>query len=219
MPATNKADLQAIPIQELWNASNPELWDQSLDRYWDFVQPEDKAFEHEMNELNPVDMKKLDAEQWYEFLKYKYFKWKYRAHWYKTTTDKLDKHIEKYGLCSLLVIRDRVFKNSNGEVIEALRTVCDIGGLGVAGGSGLLSLLFPHMFGTVDQFVVKALREVDSLPEHEKLMQMDPENLNFNNGVILTNIMREKAKALNDIFCATSWTPRKVDMILWTSQH
>jgi len=50
-----------------------------------------------------------------------------------------------------------------------------IHGLGIAGASGLLTLMYPDQFGTVDQFVVKALREVEGLPQRAALERMNPE--------------------------------------------
>jgi hypothetical protein len=65
--------------------------------------------------------------------------------------------------------------------------------LGVAGASGLLSILFPKYFGTVDQFVVKTLLEIDDLPERNILKSMHAESLSIKDGVILERVLREKA--------------------------
>jgi hypothetical protein len=40
--------------------------------------------------------------------------------------------------------------------------------------------------------------------------------LTVKDGVVLIEIMRRKAAALNAAFEVDSWTPRKVDMVLWT---
>ena len=45
---------------------------------------------------------------------------------------------------------------------------------------------------------------------------MNPESLTNNDGVILVEIMREKAEELNRNFNTDFWTPRKIDMILWS---
>ena len=79
----------------------------------------------------------------------------------------------------------------------------------------MLSILFPEEFGTVDQFVVKALREVDGFPYAAELAKMKPESLSVENSVLLIKILREKAKELNKNFDTDFWTPRKIDMILW----
>ena len=92
------------------------------------------------------------------------------------------------------------------------------GGLGPAGASGLLALLFPARFGTVDQFVVGALRRVRCLPERDQLERMKPESLTIAHGVVLIEIMRRKAVSLNELFNTSGWTPRKIDKILWAQR-
>ena len=44
---------------------------------------------------------------------------------------------------------------------------------------------------------------------------MNPEGLKIKDGIILVNIMKEKAAELNAKFNTDFWTPRKIDMILW----
>lgn len=80
----------------------------------------------------------------------------------------------------------------------------------------MLSLIYPERFATVDQFVVKALRGVEGLPESDALSRMKPENLSVTDGVLLIRILGRKAQENNQAFETRSWTPRKVDMVLWT---
>jgi hypothetical protein len=91
-----------------------------------------------------------------------------------------------------------------------------IHGLGTAGASGLLALMYPQEFGTVDQFIVKALREVNGLPEVRALARMSPESLTVEDGVLLIRILRRKAAELHLLLRSADWTPRKVDKVLWT---
>lgn len=93
----------------------------------------------------------------------------------------------------------------------------NIRGLGVAGASGLLSLLFPEDFGTVDQFVIEELQKLDHLPENVVVQRMDPAcAISPDNAAILIGIMRRKAQELNTMWGTNKWTPRKIDMILWS---
>lgn len=78
--------------------------------------------------------------------------------------------------------------------------------------------MYPNNFATVDQFAVKALCQISSLPESSSLNKMKPESLTLRNGIILINIMLRKAKENNMIFGTDFWTPRKIDMILWASR-
>ncbi len=205
------------PIAELWESIESAEWHRALERYWAFVKPANLALEREMDTLDASEVQRLDAVGWLDFLMDGYFKWKYTApNRYATTTAALKRQVERTGPSSLLEIRDRIFRVSEGPVSAALATACEIGGLGPAGGSGLLSLLFPHAFGTVDQFVVKALCEVPSLPERAGVQRMRPEGLTVADGVVLTQIMRNKARSLNAVLDTDSWTPRRIDMVLWT---
>ena len=45
---------------------------------------------------------------------------------------------------------------------------------------------------------------------------MKPEGLTLDDGVVLVEIMRRKAEELNKALSTNEWTPRKVDMVLWT---
>jgi len=80
----------------------------------------------------------------------------------------------------------------------------------------LLAVLFPEYFGTGDQFAVKALLRIPELPESQEIAAMHPESLKLDEGVLLIRIMKRKTAELNRAFLTSFWTPRKVDMILWT---
>ena len=68
-------------------------------------------------------------------------------------------------------------------------------------------------------FVVKALRQIESLPERQELLAIRrPEDLTENDAVLLIEIMRRKAVELNSLFATDTWTPRKTDMILWVTR-
>lgn len=44
---------------------------------------------------------------------------------------------------------------------------------------------------------------------------MNEKDLSIKDAVLLEGILRRKAAELNDKFGNNSWTPRKVDMVLW----
>jgi len=113
-----------------------------------------------------------------------------------------------------------LFAFDHANIREGLQTAKSIKGLGWAGASGLLSLLFPRWFGTVDQFVVRNLNEIGSLPDKERqqLGAMNPENLTLRDAILLTQIMRRKAEEINALFGTDEWSPRKIDMVLWGSR-
>lgn len=161
----------------------------------------------------------MSPKQWYEFLPTKYFFWKYTApNRYKTTTTQLKRYLgPDDSLDKLFQIKEQIFNMDKNNIAAGLRTAGKIRGLGPPGASGLLAVLFPYYFATVDQFAVKALSGVSNLPDKSIISAINPDQIKIKEGVILINIMKEKAKRLNAVFQTTYWTPRKVDMVLWVS--
>lgn len=214
--------MNTITIGKLWESENESLWKKCLDRYWDFVKVnlrQNYELEREMNALSPQNLEPLDSEGWYNFLKEKYFRWKYTdSRRYATTTKSLRRYTEENRLDELLSIKIKLLALDVSDIKGSLETVCEIYGLGTAGASGLLSLLYPNAFGTVDQFVVKSLLNIPDIPEKPMLVRMKPLGLSIENGVFLINLMREKAGKLNKTFKTNDWTPRKIDMLLWIAR-
>jgi hypothetical protein len=207
-------------ISEVWHSQSEQDWKNALDNYWNYVKPENLKLERSLNKLKLKRISELDEFGWYKFLLHKYFHWKYTSpFFYTTTTRNLKRYLELDQLDILFDIKQRLLNLNLSDVKSALLTANEIRGLGIAGASGLLSLMYPHTFATVDQFVVKALRLVDDLPENTLLVKMKPDSLTLNNGVILINIMSRKAKENNNVFGTDFWTPRKIDMVLWGSRE
>lgn len=209
--------IKRIGIDKLWNSSKAEAWEKALDRYWEFVKPTHIAIEREMESLDLDELRKLDSQGWYNFLHDRYFRWKYTApNRYATTIRSLRTYKDSCQLEELYAIRSQILSLIYPDLEYGLRTAQAIRGLGVAGASGLLALMYPSVFGTVDQFVVKALRKVRGLPEADILIHMDEDSLATTDGVILIRIMQRKSAELNLLFHTEAWTPRKIDKILWT---
>lgn len=208
----------APSISILWNSGDASEWNAALDRYWEFVKPGNVELERALEDLKLDRIRQLDARGWYEFLRTEYFRWKYTApNRYATTTASLAKHTsEPGGLEALNNIKRRLLETDPTDIRSALSTALEINGLGTAGASGLLALILPAQFATVDQFVVKALREIHGLPEAAAVARMKPEGLSVSDGVALIGIMARKAAENNRHFGSIEWTPRKMDKILWT---
>jgi hypothetical protein len=217
-PAMPVADTQDRGgTREMWNSNNPDLWQKALNRYWTFVKSSNLALEKEMDELDAEIVRKMAPKAWFEFLLEKYFRWKYTApNRYASTTKMLRSYAANNELGALLAIKERLFAADRDNIQQCLSIASLIRGLGIAGASGLLAVLFPAQFGTVDQFVVKALTKIPELPERGLIAAMSPESLKLNEGTILICIMRRKAVELNQSSSLVKWTPRKVDMVLWT---
>ncbi|MEW6412702.1 MAG: hypothetical protein AB1483_09555 [Candidatus Zixiibacteriota bacterium] len=211
MSATNK----------LWSSRDERSWLTALDKYWSYVKPTHLDIEREFNSLDVQQIEQMNAMQWYEFLLNKYFFWKYTArNRYVTTTSQLKKYLgPKDNLDNLFSIKQRIFEMNKDDIADGLNIACEIRGLGTAGASGLLAVLFPSHFATVDQFAVKALSEVSGLQEKYAITKMNPEQIRVSEGAVLIKIMRQKAKELNTVFSTDKWTPRKIDMVLWVASR
>ena len=156
----------------------------------------------------------MNVEAFYVFLHDTYFVWKYTAkNRLATTRAQLKRHLTD--ITALAEIQKELFSFDKAQICTGLEVASKIRGLGIAGASGLLSVLFPEYFGTVDQFVVKSLLCIDELKERKSLARMHPEALTLADGVVLEQILRAKADELNRIFLTGTWTPRKIDKILW----
>jgi hypothetical protein len=152
--------------RELWNSNSADLWEWALDRYWSFVKASNLALEKEMDRLDINIIKAMTPQAWYWFLLDKYFRWKFTApNRYASTTKSFRSYEANSMLQALHAIRDRLFAVDKDDIQKCLIVAKSIKGLGTAGASGLLAILFPAHFGTVDQFVVKALAELPELPE------------------------------------------------------
>lgn len=205
-------------LTELWYSTSADKWSSALDRYWQFVRAENLALEKRMDSIDTYQIKKMKAKQFYEFLHDEYFVWKYTAkNRLATTRMQLEKYIKEGNLNELNEIKDQLFSFDLNDVGKGLQIVSRIKGLGISGASGLLSVLFPEYFGTVDQFVVKSLNSIKDIPEKSRLACINPNSINIKDGIFLIQLMKSKSTQLNQENKTQIWTPRKIDKVLWTN--
>src|ERR1700723_3149569 len=184
-PVRHVADMQGRSdgTREMWNTNNSDLWQKALNRYWAFVKPSNLALEKEMEQLDAETVRVMDSKGWFGFLLEKYFRWKYTApNRYGSTTKMLRSYVANNELTALHAIKERLFAADKDNIQQCLALPSSVRGLGIAGASGLLAVLFPAHFGTVDQFAVKALAKIPELPERDLIAAMNPESLKLNEG-------------------------------------
>ncbi len=212
MPANRIAN-----INDLWTCGNEHSWNKALEHYYELIPERNMALENELEAICPEEVERMTAGEFYAFLHDKYFVWKYtQKNRLATTRMHLEKYITQNRLHELGEIKNALFSADLDDVEQCLSIVTKIHGLGPAGASGLLAIIFPHYFGTVDQFVVKALSNVDNIEEQAAIARMRPESLTIANASVLMGVMRKQARCLNTDFKTEDWTPRKIDMILWS---
>jgi hypothetical protein len=193
-------------------------WRDALEAYWRTpTVKRNRALENFMCGLDAEEIKALDKSDWHDFLRHKYFPWKF-AEYLPTMLE----HLEANSLNDLASIKESLFDFDLTNVWEGLTRAKKMHGLGWIAASGLLAVLFPKHFGTFDRRMITALCEVDSLPERAELLTMKEllekkRDLTQGQGVLLVDIMRRKAAELNAMFRNDEWTPRKIDMILYAA--
>jgi hypothetical protein len=206
-----------LPISELWKSTDERMWKSAVERYWTFVKPINLELEKSLDCLDLNRVRSFNAVGWFNFLLNEYFRWKYTApNRLATTTARLKTYAAEGKLPELDGIRSKLLSLNTEDIRTGLETACKIRGLGVAGASGLLALMYPTKYGTVDQFLVKALRGVEELPEAPLIAKMNPVALKVADGVLLIGILRRKATELNSAFTTSTWSPRLLDKVLWT---
>ncbi len=102
---------------------------------------------------------------------------------------------------------------------ELIGIVDEIYQFGTPSATGLLSLLFPACFGTVDRFVVKSLQRIEEFKDDITNQEINPENIGLDDAVRAISIMQSKALQLNELFNIDYWTPRRTDMILYSTRE
>lgn len=208
-------------INKLWYSNDKSLWDKALASYFSsgLIKKDNVTLEREIHNLDPVTIKDMSTEQFYDWLYNVYFVWKYTAaNRLATTRKSLSRYKFEKSMHELEQIHFDLFTFDINDINEGLKIANSIHGLGIAGASGLLAVLYPRYFGTVDQFVVKALRKIDSLLEKDLVIKMNPDNLTIKDGILLIKIMKYKAEELNSIFNSNKWTARDIDKILWAAR-
>jgi hypothetical protein len=208
-------------INKLWFSKDESLWNKALDSYFSsgLIKKDNMILERKIDNLDPVTIKDMSTEQFYDWLYNVYFVWKYTAaNRLATTRKSLSRYKFEKSMHRLEQIHFDLFTFDINDINAGLKIANSIHGLGIAGASGLLAVLYPRYFGTVDQFVVKALREIESHPEKDLVSKMNPDNLTIKDGILLIKIMKYKADELNSIFNTNKWTARDINKILWAAR-
>lgn len=200
-------------INDIWVSNDRNVWEEAL-----YIATKDDGrddfIETKLSKLNLEYIKNLGVSEFFDFLYNGYFVWKYTAkNRLKTTQNELRKH--ENNLEELNDIKEELFNFNLSDTDKGLKIAIQIKGLGVAGASGLLALMYPSYFGTVDNMVIRGLLSVEEYRNDEFIKKMNPQNIKIEEAVYLTDIFKKKAVELNRLFGSYNWTPRDIDVILW----
>ena len=217
-----------MKFKEIWNSKDEGVWRKfETDIYRERVikQAKNKTdkqllLEDKLEEITISEFLKMNVEDFYVFLLNDFITWKYTACNINSIVKVYLKEYENYGLNTLENILQELkhfIKNistceETDYIKHGLQILINIKGIGVAGASGLLALLLPEYFGTVDQFAIKNIQSLDCF---NILKDANPYNISLKYAIELGKIYLEKAKELNSEFENNYWTPRKIDKVVW----
>ena len=71
-------------------------------------------------------------------------------------------------------------------------------------------------YGNLGRGIENAIKQNPDMELVAVFTRRAPESLKIKDGIMLIEIMKEKAKELNKRFHTDFWTPRKIDMVLWS---
>jgi hypothetical protein len=203
-----------LSMVELWSSQDPSEWDYCEGELYDAaVKPENRMIERQLERPGLRErLALMDTDQFY------YFKWKFTVEPGRSGNAKaLAGHVRDGTMDRVERVRRRLVKRVDDNVSASIQMMMGkhggIRGLGVAGASGLLALVYPEEFGTVDVKVTEALQQV-GLPQ---VARINPTAIKIEDAVIIIEIMRVKALELNRMFGANKWTPRLIDRVLWVA--
>ena len=209
-----------LSMVELWMSDDPREWDYCEGELYDAaVRPENRMIEHELERPGLRErIARMDDAQFYAFLRDEYFPWKFTSAPERIGNLKwLAQHVNNGAMDRVERARRNLVHRgdvSKGASIQMMMGKHDgIHGLAVAGASGLLALVYPEEFGTVDVKLTQALQQVRLPP----VMRINPRAITVEDAVTMIEIMRVKALELNHMFGANKWTPRLIDRVLWVA--
>ena len=208
-------------LNGLWTSATEEGWKSALMEYDNLIAERNtdvQLIESHIRRVHADDIRQMSSIEFYSFLYEKYLVWRYATNQLRlTTTRRLLEQYHNNGKWNELgAIQQELFSMDRTDAKNAVKVALQIAGLGIDGGAtGLLAVLFPEDFGTVDNRTFELLKGIPSLEKdllpiaHKKALTTPGDS------AIIIDIMRKKSKLLNEQFPGLNWTPRKFDMVMW----
>lgn len=204
-----------MDMHDLWFQGTKEEWLGALMDYWQCVDASILELEWQFEKLDSEWIGSMTTEEFYRFLHDQFFVWKYSvSNRLSATLKQLERYQTEKNYTELKRVQAQLFSFHRNNCKEGLAIAKTIRGLGTCGASGLLGVLFPRYFCTVEQNVVKTLLQIEWLPEHYELEYIALPHIGLNDAELVTTILKRKAQELNSEFGTDFWTPRKISMVL-----
>src|SRR5258708_7915240 len=155
-------------IRDVWTSEDKSVWSSQIQAYWKYIEKQRKtSLEEEMGNLKWRLIAEATDDAWREFLAIKYIPWKHQPSpfWQSIQSKFLARYAAKEQQVLLAGIKRRIFAYGPEKTRELLSVVDEIYQFGIPSASGLLSLLFPSYFGTVDRFAVQSLQRIEEFKD------------------------------------------------------
>lgn len=224
-----------IASEDLWESQDPDVWERCLKAYWDVRSVRNNlATEQEIDIVarHRQTLFDADASAWYRFLYDKYCPWKLASQ-AMCFPEHQRKFRERYAanLDELDEVKRQIVRADKTDVPRCLKIITCVEGFGIPTGSGLLAVLFPEHFGTIDKLILRAFLSIPSVNTRYHLDEWTrnddqyfskgskSDSRRYELSSILIGLFVEKAAENNRLFGTSLWTPRTVEMTLWTTQH
>jgi hypothetical protein len=206
--------MEKITIKNLWHSIDENEWKNALEQYFVYMASIPELIDIEIDVMSQTEesISKMTSEEWYELL-CAYMKWKFDKHYLGNRIVGLSNDT------ALDAKKDELLHCDKENIEQMISILIKINELGVKSASGLLALLFPKLYGTVDKFTIIALQKLEEYP---KLELVDPDfsgSKFLELAIYIIEIYRSKAKQLNVEFKTDFWNPRKIEIILWIYGH
>lgn len=211
--------MEKIDIKDIWNCNEVGKWKDAEEEYSKRINQVAKKIEKKFEQMTTEEILGLSPDEFYIFLRDMYFPWKFTGIYLKPRLENL-KTIEnkqtqiKDVIDDLKELQKRIADKkelNDDDMSNAIRNLQKIPGIGLSAATGLLSILFPTHFGTINKHVRINLKKVGC-----KISEQDCINISVKNAIKMEKILIEKAKKLNTDMNTDYWTPRRLDKILWS---
>lgn len=218
-------------LDQLWHFGTESDWLGAVQEYWTVPTVKAKlALERRMTTMHAQRNQVTGSDlAFYQFLRDDLYPWKMDGYRIGTQQGNLDTYMEKKPLGIRNVrqaLVSRMADIDSGKSSDFLKRLSVVGGMGVSVASGLLAVLWPSHFGTVDRFCLRGFLSVSNDPYTGFMAEVvknpdtffddytDPLRLHVAD--LMIQLYRHKAADLNSRFGTTVWNPRQVEMVVWT---
>ncbi len=177
--------------------------------------------EIKFDNYNEITFQNMDNREWLTFIRDEYQTWKHTNGMVRAKLKRIVSEVDGQIICE---IHSTLLSSDKVDIQNNLQLFCDLPGFGPPSASGVLSLMFPTHFGTVDRRVIGTFKQCQNSDIRDRLAKLiDRYERNSGNmwfsvpeAALVIQVYRDAAEELSRRSGVT-WTPRMVDKALWSA--